>query len=503
MSILPQRGQDEEATQYLDRILPELNEVLENVISGGAFVKDGKIYVKIVSPYNAADKDLELGKMLTNAANIVTIDTEKLEDAAITTAKLANGSLDLTKFASDIEPVQVVSNLNSISSPSQGQVAFLTSDNSLYRYTGGAWTKAVPTADLTGTIGSTQIADNAVTTDKITANAITTGKIAAGAINTNELAANAITSAKLATNELITSSAQMGDATILTAAIGDAQITNAKVNDLSANKITAGLLAADRLAANSITAGKIAADTITSDKIAANAITTSELASNSVTADKIQSNAITTDKLSANSITSAKLATSSLITQSAQIDDGIITNAKINTLNADKISGGTISASFLSGGTLTIGSGGIQTIVGSFNPENLNAGVILQILASSAGRGAVNQSPITIPNTTFTSTNNSSFNTDAVVILIANASCGSSNQGTTIATRFMTGSTALALSPAASATGAGTADVRIQAAKIQLNKNQQYFASIAYNDAGQGEAGQGTGSVVILEVRRV
>lgn len=406
MSILPQRGQDEEATTYLDRILPELNEILENSLSGTAFVEGGKVYVKIASPYNAADKDLELGKMLTNASNIVTIDTEKLEDAAVTLAKVANGSIS---------------------------------------------------------------GDKLVTSEAV-----------------------------------ITQSAQIGDGTILTAAIGDAQITNAKIGSLDANKITSGTIAADRFGANSITAGKIAADTITSTEIAANAITASEIASDAVTSAKIAADAVTTNKLAANSITSAKLATSSLITQSAQIDDGIITNAKINSLNADKISGGSISASFLSGGTLTIGSGGIQTIVGQFNPENLNAGVILQVLANSVARGsAENQSPITIPNTTFTSTNNSSFNTDAVVILIANASCQSSGQGTTIATRFMTGSSALALSPSASATGAGNADVRIHAAKVQLNKNQQYFASISYNNAGQGEAGQGTGSVVILEVRRV
>ena len=433
MSLLPQRGQDEEANEYLDRILPELNEILENSLSGTAFVKDGKVFVKVVSPHNAADKDLELGKMLTNAANIVTIDTEKLEDAAITTAKLANGSLDLTKFASDIEPVQVVSNLNSISSPSQGQVAFLTSDNSLYRYTGGAWTKAVPTSDLTGTIGSTQIADNAVTSNKIVSNAITAtkisdnaitagkiasnavtagsiasnaiiaGKIAAGAIGTNELAANAITSAKLATNELITSSAQIGDATILTAAIGDAQITNAKVNDLAANKITAGTLAADRIGANSITSGKIAADAITTDKIAANAITASEIATD----------AVTTDKLAANSITSAKLATSNLITQSAQINDGIITNAKINDLNASKINAGIINSSRINSGSIAAGiitTNGIalNAVTQVFVMDTgLGTGVPASLSWSPAGNSSIYYNAFIIAEFQFTGSTNS------------------------------------------------------------------------------------------------
>jgi len=87
--------------------------------------------------------------------------------------------------------------------------------------------------------------------------------------------------------------------------------------------------------------------------------------------------------------------------------------------------------------------------------------------------------------------------------MVANAHCQSSGQGTSIATRFMTGSTAQALTATATATGAGSSQVKISANKIQLNKNQQYFSSISYNDAGANEAGQGSGSIIILEVRRV
>lgn len=397
MSLIPQRGQDEEANEYLDRVLPELNEILENSLSGTAFVEGGKVYVRIASPYNAADKDLELGKMLTNASNIVTIDTEKLEDAAVTLAKVANGSIS---------------------------------------------------------------GDKLVTSEAV-----------------------------------ITQSAQIGDGTILTAAIGDAQITNAKIGSLNANKITSGTIAADRFGANSITAGKIAADTITSTEIAANAITASEIASDAVTSAKIQADAVTTDKLAANSITSAKLATSSLITQSAQIDDGIITNAKIDSLNADKISGGSISASFLEGGTLTIGTGGIQTIQGQFDPANLNAGVILQV-REGTGIGNITSN--------LTATTNSSFNTDLIIITSATAF----QQQNTAATGNITphlykdGSLLQSFNGAAVGGSAGTGTrIRLDTAIVQATAGSIYQMRTA-SAQGTDPAGLEV-SCIILEVRRV
>ena len=67
-------------------------------------------------------------------------------------------------------------------------MAFLTTDNKLYRYNGSAWTLAVDGADVsTGTLPAASIV----------ANSITAGQIATGAISTDELAANAVTAAKI------------------------------------------------------------------------------------------------------------------------------------------------------------------------------------------------------------------------------------------------------------------------------------------------------------------
>lgn len=137
-------------------------------------------------------------------------------------ARIPSGALDITKFASGITPVEIVAALPAFGN--QGRTVFLTTDNKLYRDTGTAWTAAVPTVDLTGTIdGATQIAagsilanriaTNAITANEMAANSIIAGKIAAGAVNTGELAAGAVTAGKISVTNLSAISADIGTIT--------------------------------------------------------------------------------------------------------------------------------------------------------------------------------------------------------------------------------------------------------------------------------------------------
>ena len=165
----------------------------------------------------------------------------------------------------NVKQVEVVSSLPA-SGDYTGQVVFLTTDNKLYRWTGSAWTAAVPAVDITGQLTDSQLAGisaakltGQITETQISNDAITTPKIAAGAVSANE----------------------------------------------------------------------IAAGSIVSDKIAANAITSAKIEAGAVTATEIAGNTITGNKIVANTITGGLLATAGIITTSAQITDAVITNAKI------------------------------------------------------------------------------------------------------------------------------------------------------------------------------
>jgi hypothetical protein len=156
----------------------------------------------------------------------------------------------------------------------EGRVVFLTTDDKLYRYTGAAWTAAVPAVDITGTLADAQIA--AVAAAKVTG-----------------------------------------------------QITGTQITDsaISSPKIAAGAVIAGKLAADSVQAANITASAVTAGKIAANAVTATEIATNAITADKILAGAIT----------AAKVGTNEIVALSANIKDGVIQTAKIGDLQVSTL----------------------------------------------------------------------------------------------------------------------------------------------------------------------
>jgi hypothetical protein len=273
--------------------------------------------------------------------------------AAVSTTDI-DGTLGAELFSNGLRPIEVVAALPSIDLY-QGRVVLLTTDNKLYRYTGSAWTAAVPATDLTGQITGTQITDNAITTSKIAANSVTATQINAGAVTADKVSAGAISADKIAANA----------------------VTADKVsaNAITAAKIAAGSIESDKLAANSVIAGKISAGAVNADQIAANAVVSAKIAAGQITADKIATDAVTADKILAGSIiaskiaagavTAAAIAANDVITNSAQITDGIITNAKIGNLevNSAKIADLSIETLKIAGNAVTVPvSGTLATI---------------------------------------------------------------------------------------------------------------------------------------------
>jgi len=111
------------------------------------------------------------GTMFTAPSGVLTI-----ADGAVDSDQLASGSVGIAKFASGLQPIQVVNTLPV--SAAEGDQAYLTTDKKLYRYNGTAWVKAVDGADVSaGTLPASAIV----------ANSITAGQIEAGAIGATEI----------------------------------------------------------------------------------------------------------------------------------------------------------------------------------------------------------------------------------------------------------------------------------------------------------------------------
>jgi hypothetical protein len=264
--------------------------------------------------------------------------------AAIPTSDL-DGTLGADLFSDTLRPIERVGSLPS-TDLTQGRVVLLTTDNKLYRYTGTAWTAAVPATDVTGQITGTQISDNAITTTKISANAITASEISAGAITTEKLSASAVSADKIAANA-VTATKIAADA-----------VTAGKIaaNAVEADNIVSNAITTGKIAAGAVNADQIAANAITSDKIFAGAVTTEKLSVGSVIADKIASGAIITSKIAAGAVTADKITVSELSAIAAdlgtiQVDAANIANAAVETL---KIAGNAVTVPTSASATNTV-----------------------------------------------------------------------------------------------------------------------------------------------------
>ena len=286
--------------------------------------------------------------------------------------EVADGSINVAKFAAGLKPVELFSSLP-LEGNSVGRMVYLTTDGQLYRYTATGWTNAVPATAVTGTITSTQIADDAITTPKIMAGAITASEIASNAIIAGKISANAVTAG--------------------TIAAGAVTATEISANAITSTKIYAGAITADKIAANSITAEKIYAGAITATKIAADAInaghiqagaiSTSELSAGAVTADTIAAGAIVTGKISAGAVTATELAANAITAD--KILAGSITATK---LDIDALTGKRIQLDSTSAASTYVVNDtlfGSQTTAFSFQNTNRTYGICSVKTNSGAG----------------------------------------------------------------------------------------------------------------------
>jgi hypothetical protein len=272
---------------------------------------------------------------------------------AVLTSDLS-GTLASSQFSNSLRPVEVVSSLPS-SSNFQGRTVFLTTDNKIYRHDGTNWTAAVPASDLSGTVSDAQIAGLAAA--KITGT-LTNSQIAdvaaakiTGSIVGTQITDGAISTAKLAAGSVTTAKVAAG-------AISADEIA---ANAITAVKISSGAVETAKIAAGAIEASKIASSAITTDKLAANAVTTEKITSNAITTGLLAAGAVTSDILASNSIIAGKIAAGA-INSSSLFVSGVITSSHIQ---AGTIQGDRIAANTITGGL--IAASGIITSAAQIN----------------------------------------------------------------------------------------------------------------------------------------
>lgn len=184
---------------------------------------------------------VKIGNTMT-AANDGTLD---LKDGAVTTDKIADGSVTEEKMES---------------------LKDLAADESTLTMaeTSNVFTLSVKD----GGIATAKIADGAVTTAKISDGSVTREKITPEAIGATRLATDAVQTAKIQDGAVTT--AKIADEAISESKIGEYAVTSTKINPgaVISSKIAEGAVGTNALADGAVTNAKIADEAITYLKIA-------------------------------------------------------------------------------------------------------------------------------------------------------------------------------------------------------------------------------------------
>lgn len=242
--------------------------------------------------------EAKIGAGAVTAAKIgaAAVQTANIANAAVTGALIAanaignshlgDGSVSLTKFASGLTPIEIVATLPTVGNYT-GRTVLLTTNSKIYRYNGTAFVSTVPTTDLTGTIGSAQIASGAVGVSALADGAVSLVKFASGLRPVEVLSALPGTGNTQGRTVLLTTDNKIYRYTgsVWTAAV--------PTTDLS------GTIATAQIADAAINAAKIGAAAVQTGNIAAAAITAALIQNGAITADKIEAGAITTVKFAA------------------------------------------------------------------------------------------------------------------------------------------------------------------------------------------------------------
>lgn len=168
----------------------------------------------------------------------------------------------------------------------------------------------------TDQLGTTQIADKAVTTEKLENESVTTDKLDAASVTTDKVADANITTSKLA------------DSSVETEKINNSAVTTDKLND------------------GAVGNSKLSPEAVTYDKIKDKAIITEKLNDRAVTTEKVEEKAITNPKLGNQSVDGRVVREASLETKhfangsvtTEKIKDSSVTNEKVadDTLGIEK-----------------------------------------------------------------------------------------------------------------------------------------------------------------------
>lgn len=154
----------------------------------------------------------------------------------------------------------------------------------------------------TDQLGTTQIADKAVTNEKLAEHAVDNSKLSPDSVSYDKIKNDAVITEKIQDNAVTTEKVE------------EKAITNTKLGDQSVDGrvVREASLETKHFANESVTTEKVARKSITKDKLADNSVDASQVVDGSIGNSKLSPDSVTTEKIKDSSVTNEKVADDTL-----------------------------------------------------------------------------------------------------------------------------------------------------------------------------------------------
>ena len=333
-------------------------------------------------------------KLLTTTNTLYVWTGSAWSEDLFTASSVDPGSITAASFAAGVEPISAVSSLPSPTGYTGPSVVFLTTDSKLYRYDSSVpeFTTLINTTDLTGTLASEQFSSGLRPIEVVSA-LPTNGNFQGRTVFlTTDDKLYRYTSDSFTT---AISAADLDDQlNLATQAQGLLPTANASAGLVNSNVTINSDGTLSGAGDGQATLSGLGAG----DLAALDTITETEIDDDAVTTAKIATNAITANEILAGAITSAKIATSAVTADT--IAANAITSAKIaaDAVTANEILAGTITAAELATNSVTAEKiaansvGASEIIAESITASQLD---VSEVFADTAVIGAIQTSSIT------------------------------------------------------------------------------------------------------------
>jgi len=265
---------------------------------------------------------------LTSDAKLYRYNSSVPEFTAALPTSDFTGTLPASVFDSSLRPVEVVSSLPTTGN-FQGRLAFLTTDNKQYRYTGTSWTKNIFAADLGDQLNmATQVF----------------GQLRVGNLDVNNVFADTAVIGAIQASSITTAA--------VVAAIGDFEYISS--SNIESNAITGGKIAASTIDASKLNVTNLAAISANLGAVTAGSINASTVTISNLNGSNVTSGTVPVARLDVNGIISAGgIIVSGSNISSLTNNSGYINGSQVNT-NVTSISGGVITTGTINASRINI-----------------------------------------------------------------------------------------------------------------------------------------------------